>query len=79
MTKKRVTIYIDGDLWESVKSEARKRSVSVGRDISASVFIEDSIRAFLTILPTSNRVAKEKVAEPSSDNGGKFFNPRPKK
>ena len=43
--KKRISIYIDEGIWELVKVEARKRSVALNSDISASVLVEDSIRA----------------------------------
>ena len=43
-----------------------------------SAFIEDAIRAKVDLAVLGFMKAKE-AKEPSSDNGGKFFNPRPKK
>jgi hypothetical protein len=49
--KKRISIYIDSDIWEDVKTEARNRSALVGKDISASQLSEDALRGFLSCLP----------------------------
>ena len=45
--KKRISVYIDEGIWELAKSEARRLSVEVSADISASEVVEDAIKAFI--------------------------------
>ena len=72
MAKKRTTIFIDELVLQMAKDAAWEGRVSV------SAFIEDAIRTKVDLAVLGFMEAKE-AKEPSSDNGGKFFNPRPKK
>ena len=75
MAKKRTTIFIDELVLQMAKDAAWEGRVSV------SAFIEDAIRAKVDLAVLGFMKPKEakKPKESSSDNGGKFFNPRPKK
>jgi len=53
--KKRISIYIDGDLWEDVKTESWRRSHETKTGVSASQFTEDALRSFLSILPGAKK------------------------
>lgn len=44
--KKRISIYIEEGIWDLAKVEARRISVEVNLDISASEVVEDSIKEF---------------------------------
>ena len=44
--KKRISVYIDEGFCETAKIEARRLSVEVNADISASEVVEDAIKAF---------------------------------
>ena len=69
--KKRISIYIDGDLWEDVKTESWRRSHATKTLFSASQFTEDALRSFLSILPGSGSILKDELDDPVLDSDWK--------
>jgi len=61
--KKRISVYIDEGIWELAKVEARRLSVEVNSDISASEVVEDAIKAFIGKEPRKELKIKTVVSD----------------